>query len=230
MGAGGAAAQAQLAVDLAPAWEPLTLKEVPKIERPLDLFKRMDEKSYPHEAIASKTYDQMSTAQRDAIDNFTLDAYVPMRKIDSGMLIYNESYSLDTFNKVKAQVDEINAAFDKTPVFNEPVYRGLSALTEETVNKMLQNPEMHLEAVTSATYEPAQGLDFAHRAYDRGADAKYGVLFKIENPRGMLIENVSGIKKEREVLLKKGSKFKMTKVERFKDRGKNIVMVTMEGQ
>ena len=91
------------------------------------------------------------------------------------------------------------------------VYRGLSDVTREAIDKMLATSEVTFDAVTSTSRSPAIARDFASA---RRHKDRFSVMIVIDQKTGVGIERISKYRSEQEILMRKGSKLRVKKFEK----------------
>lgn len=112
----------------------------------------------------------------------------------------------------KAQAELMNKALDKLPKYqsNEMLYR-IENLTESEINRIYKTGKtVENKHFTSSTYD-------YNALRDAVLNRQFTVIIRIKSKNGRLIEELSTLKKEKEVLFKSNSKFTVEKIGNTQD-------------
>ena len=123
----------------------------------------------------------------------------------------------------------INDGLAKLPVVSQPVYRGLSNVSRDVMQRWLdkfnKGEKIGLgvsdkPGLASASWKPQIAESFAYRSDFFSRDGgEYGVIFEIHNHRGVAIEKISSFANESEVLIPASITFKIESVGLLKGSG-----------
>lgn len=98
------------------------------------------------------------------------------------------------------------------PVSERVVYRGLKGLDRAAFESILASEHVEMGAVSSTSWNPAIAKDFA--GLDIPDPGTHQIVFQLKTRSGRAIEEVSHFQGEREILLPKGTKFRVTRIYR----------------
>jgi len=184
----------------------------PKVSK-ADKAKLKSENAIAVKAALNSTEQLWTTLnenQQKAIEHFSSVDYVPINSyLRTGKVEnYDSSYVLDT-KEVKDRIKQMDSVFDKVELpENTTVYRGINMeLLEKMKDQLIPGNTLEFSAFTSTTHDENVAKTFA-----RGSK---NAIFEIRLPKGskaLSIENHSGFKKESEILLNRGMKFKVVEV------------------
>lgn len=154
------------------------------------------------EALANK----ITAEQRDAIREYSAGGtrFEAIRNADAGK-------SADP--SAVAQAKQINAAIAKAPKVEQTVYRGI-AVNRSTLQSIMKQKQIHIDALASSSRSAMEARRFVSDNVTRSVSRSYGVIFKIKQRSGASIDSMSPNKSEREVILPKGMKLRITKFTR----------------
>jgi hypothetical protein len=152
-----------------------------------------------------QVWHQLNTDQRNALQDYSTTGYTAINR-------YLRTGEVNPRNQSDAdkEVKKLDSVFEKASLpENFTVYRGID---ESVINAMKDNlkvgAEFALLGFTSTTYDEKIANNFS-----RGN--KKTAIIEIDLPKGakaLAIENHTQLKAEREVLLDRGMKFKVTEV------------------
>jgi hypothetical protein len=112
-----------------------------------------------------------------------------------------------TSESVKRWTHEIEQFMDKaTPAPRGIVYRGITGIREASIQKFLTEPTFHWDSTTSCSRKGATSESFAG-----GMTSKGDVFFAINHHSAVPVETISQHKSEKELLMRKGSTFRITR-------------------
>jgi hypothetical protein len=110
--------------------------------------------------------------------------------------------------KIQQRVKIMEQALDRARPFSGEVFRGMGGLTEEAFKSFVEAKTITWNALSSSSTIAEKGAQFAQRGGRR-------ILFRIKgNKTGIDIKNINGFDKEGEVVLRKGARYRVDKVER----------------
>lgn len=157
-----------------------------------------------------KLWQTLSDDQQRTIEHFSSVDYVPINSyLRTGKVEnYDKGYVLDT-KEVKDRIKNLDSVFDKVQLpENTTVYRGINMeLLAQMKDQLVPGNILEFKAFTSTTHDEDAAKTFA-----RGSK---NAIFEIRLPKGskaLSIEDHSGFKKESEILLNRGMKFKVAEV------------------
>jgi hypothetical protein len=108
---------------------------------------------------------------------------------------------------VKRWALEIGQFMDKaTPAPPGIVYRGITGIREASIQKFLTEPTFHWDATSSVSRKGSTSESFAG-----GMTSKGDVFFAINHRSAVPVETISQHKSEKELLMRKGSTFRITR-------------------
>lgn len=207
-----------------PPFADLPIDKVPKSPAPpegLDAYKAHQEAQ-----IA-----KLAPAEREAVYQFTNGYDWTIREIDKGHsddeIIagieahrakneegrkYTDTPAEHLAKAKKARTDLYKALDRMDPVSERTVLRGLRGLDAATFDAIRVASTVDMGAVSSNTWNAnvAHGFAGLHDA----EEGKHGVLFALKTRSAYAIEEISEFPEERELLLKKGTRFRVTRVYR----------------
>lgn len=162
------------------------------------------------EARSDKLASSLTPEQKAAIQHFTSgQGFEAIRHADKG----GEGASATA----QAQAKAINAALAKAPKVEQTVFRGI-AVNRETLHNIMRDKTITLDSMSSASRNALEARRFVSDNVKRNNIPKYnkpyGVILKIKQRSGASIDTMSHSKGEREVLLPKGMRLRVTKLSR----------------
>jgi hypothetical protein len=176
---------------------------------------------------------------------------------DSKARAYQENFKhasgTEHVQAAQQALDHVNDMFARTPPTPGVVYRGMKNVTPEVVEKILNSKTMTLDSMSSFSFNHGVGHDYAtgeqasKAAGDKGARAAVfgedkvmpngvAIVMRVSHKSGVNMMGASDFKKEQEVLLPKGAKFRLSNVTRegnfdahnLKNNDPPIIVVHME--
>jgi hypothetical protein len=133
----------------------------------------------------------------------------------------------------------INDGLTKLPTVFQPVYRGISNVSRDVMQRWLdkfnKGEKIGLgfsdkPGLASASWRPQIAENFAYRSDFFGLDGgEYGVIFEIHNHRGVAIEKISSFANESEVLIPASATFKIESVGLLKGSG-GVFHIRLRGE
>lgn len=162
----------------------------------------------------------LSPESRDAINQYSDEAYKDVRDFQLGKIDPSDP----RHEKAKEISDRLESALNAAPGKEATVYRGLSNLSESQYQAMLGGGEITLDTVTSTSENRRVSEDFVQK--DRpGARS---LMFQIQQKSGVSLANLSKYPTEKELLVKKGARFKVTGSEMITTKtGAKVQMLKM---
>lgn len=146
---------------------------------------------------------------------------------------YKDIRDTEKKGKTSPKTKAINEYIEKAPKFKGEISRGVNFRDEDTLNNFIKSAEngIELTAVSSYTSSNQIAKKFARgQSVDVGLEGKYGVIIKVaNNTKGVSISPFSFYKPEEEVIVPKGTKYKLKgkpKVNNYSDI--KIVTLTLE--
>lgn len=177
-----------------------------------------------------KWSQDLTTLERSSIREYTasIKGATDLRNVQKG------SSRLSSAKKavIQKKIDLMEDAFARAPQFKGTVHRGMSNLKTEFIDKLaVEGNVVEFNAFTSTSTASRVARDFG-RSGTSLLDKKKSrgwVEYKIKVNKGARIPNdVSAVSGLDEVLLSKGSKFKVTKVTRESVLGVDGAVIEME--
>ncbi len=201
------------------------LAELP-VASTADLNSIQDDVAEELRAATNRKRRTMSDAEQGAVSGYAGADYIDIRRIQKGEpLTYRDGqpYEPERALEVAETAAGLETAAEKltipNPTQHGPLYRGLPA-TDDMLDELLTHDEFVTSAMTSSSFDPAIAQEFTS-----GGGAKRAVLFKINSlDRGAAL--MGG---EREILLPKGEKFRITNRRRL-ENGTLLVDVEQVGK
>ena len=200
-----------------PATKPLKPVKKPK---PLAAGNRVDRAAY------EKTHREwragLKKEERDAIDFYTGDDEVArdMREADRGK----------GTAMAKEKLKHLYSALDKAPVYPGKLARGFHC-SEEEAKSFKAGQTIEINSITSFTKSRAAAVSYA--GYDMLETTPYdgpSVIFEVaDNKSGVDVSMLAGYEFEQEALVKKGTKYKVVKVEEREETRPRFSEITDEG-
>ena len=182
-----------------------------------------------------------SRPEVDAIQGFTYGYDWTIREIDKGrpaaeILAAINAHRAASPAKVFRETPEehlataqqyhrdIYAALHRmSPVSERFVYRGLSNLTTDVFNAILASEHVEIGALSSSSWNVGVADEFA--GTEIATPNAHSVIFKLKAKSARAIESISAFQAERELLLLKGSRFRVTRVYRPEGSGADAAAV-----
>ena len=128
----------------------------------------------------------------------------------------------EAYIKNRLRADIVNDGLSKLPGVTQPVYRGLSEVSKETLQRWLDKFQkgeviglgfLDKGGLASASWKPDVAKRFASRSdFLSLYGGQYGVFFEIQNHRGVSIESISSFARESEVLISGRTQFKIESI------------------
>lgn len=174
----------------------------PKVESPAVKAKKGDDIRVRTAAKHKLTRDEFKS-----IDNYTSITY-------STVIKYQRTGKGNAF--AKKQVEDLVAATKKLPKFKGTVYRGI-AVNKKTAQSIVKQKSVELKSFASTSKDLKVAKVFASARKSNDGTSSF-VEFHMRVKTGADIELLSSIRNEREVLLSKGTKFKVVDVEQIVDK------------
>jgi SPP1 gp7 family putative phage head morphogenesis protein len=148
-----------------------------------------------------------------AIQSWTGSKYPEMRAVQRGRTWYKDGDRVidmgpDELLEARRLSGNLNRALDEAPPFRSdwPLFRGMG-LTPENLKKLAKGEYIELKAMASSSIHSRTAHQFAARHID---GERLPVMLRVRNNQtGVSIMNVSGIKTEGEVLLRKGARYRV---------------------
>ncbi len=164
-------------------------------------------------------------AAKAAVTEFTGIAYGPIRDTERLTEARARAELGSRYAEAKAQSNAINKMFADAPAsFKSPgrVYRGIGLRNGITgINDFLGKSVLDLEATSSAS----TNVDISVHNFAERQGLPYQVLYVLDQASGISIEEISGIRGESEVLLRKGTQYRITKFERTRSRNGELLII-----
>lgn len=147
-----------------------------------------------------------SRAAYDGILAFTGMAYGPFRE-------YERTGAGDAYTK--RSVEAINKYLDRAPLYDGELFRGFAFEDRNKFDafmKSISSKNMELNAMSSFSKNPMIAEGFA----EGYGGAEYQVVMRVRKskPVGADISNISSVPYEEEVLVKKGTRFKIENIKK----------------
>ncbi len=190
-------------------------------EKNLGFFETLEEEDVANHLLDKGVFKDKETAAKTvkAIREFTEGEYEEMRKNERD-------------GKKDDRVEAINKNIfdnDEVPVYEGELWRGLSAnefsknpalkAAAEMLRTLKEGDELELDAMSSFTSDIDVAKNFAN-------NSSAGFIFNVKsNTKGKSIEGISKILGEKEVLVPKGSKYKIIGVSETKTISGKVVKV-----
>lgn len=167
-------------------------------------------KELPNRAPAQRGYDEKAREriahagvdERESIRAFTGSAYTSIRRYEMGSELGNVT--------AKERSQAIARAFKQTPPMPGTVYRGVHSISEGTIAKMLAEDTIEMGATSSTSRSPGVANKFAGAASSHYSAGDYKVVLVLKAKSTIAIETISSYPEEKELLLPKEAKFKVT--------------------
>lgn len=138
--------------------------------------------------------------QEKALSKWTGSGYDAIQAYQQGLYIPPEG-DMDALNELTTTLKDLLKATKTLPQYEGTVWRGLSRMNDVELDKFIKmkvgDVEV-LETITSSSIRKRIGKDFGGQ-----------VLYEIENAKGAYIGKLSNSPNEAEVLLNKGSKYRV---------------------
>jgi hypothetical protein len=164
---------------------------------------------------------KLTQQEYQAIKDFTGSAYTAVRKYERGEYPGAPPH-------VVAQAKHINTAIEKHSVdFDGVLHRGIDNLSKETCAKILGQPVVQFDSMNSTSRRVSVADGFSYSS--KFADAGYAIRFEIHKANGLVVEHVSGIKSEHEVILGAGTNYVVKRVWVDPGTGGKKFVVEVEG-
>lgn len=141
-----------------------------------------------------------------------------------GTVDFDAEYGSRRVSLTRKQMgDRLQAAIESAPQFNGTVYRGMS-LSSADLAALRPGKTMTMKAISSSSQKASVALDFA------AGGGKGAVILKLHTKRGAKLPGrLSEFAGEKEVLLPKGAKYKITRVRKQTYRGEEVTVVVAQG-
>jgi hypothetical protein len=164
-----------------------------------------------------------SRASARAVNAFSDEDYEKIRKA--------EYAGIET-----SQTKAINRYLDKMPKFEGEIFRGRQYKTQQDIDNLVrrlkEGDDYELPAMSSFSSDIETATTFAVEGAYGLAEAKFSmaVIFKVaSNKSGVTIKNISANQEEDEVLVKKGTRYKINgTIETLDHKGKKVTIVPLK--
>ena len=237
----GAPAPSPAVVGPPPA-PPPALEDLPEEDLPPPALPPEGVKAY--EAHLDAQFDKIAPEESIAVQRFTRGYDWAIREVDKGtsdaeIIAGIEAHRAKAPGKKFAETpaehlelarvyrrDLYTALAKMEPVSPRVVYRGLTKLDKATFDAIRSSATIEIGAVSSTTWN----VDVAKSFADLGVQdpGTHGILFALKARSAVGIETVSHFREERELLLKKGVRFRVTKIYRPTEDASAVVIEAEE--
>ena len=216
-----------------PAYRPAPFKDLPV--EPLPKTEQPPEGAKGYLAFQKEQLAKCSAGEVKAIRSFTHGFDWTIREIDKGRSTDEILAGITAerarmpgrkwrttpeqhLEQAKAYHRDLYSALRRmAPVSERTVLRGLRALDAATFKAILASEHVEIGAVSSASWDLNVAAHFAEVPY--ATDGAHSVLFKLKAKSARAIESVSKHRDERELLLMKGTRFRVVRVYRPEGAG-----------
>lgn len=182
--------------------------------------------------------NMLTSSERAAITKYTGSTYSLIR--DAHFLSPEQWYdkwsklasvAVDDYFRFRQLAVHIDTAFQKLVNVAGPegqvaeVYRGMRNMPKALVEQIINAPAFEWQGFTSASW----ATEVAERFATTGGDDQLGVVFIMKTrpetaSLRMGIEPISGLKDERELLLQRGTRFRITDVKQDSSNPKRVIV------
>jgi SPP1 gp7 family putative phage head morphogenesis protein len=157
-----------------------------------------------HKADVKKYFDNVATKdQKDALSIYTGISYKTINDLLRDKLPITNS-------KLSKRITDLTSLLKKAPKFTGEAYRGMNFSAEKYelfMKRMIKGNDFKDLGFMSSSFSKTAAFDVGDN----------GVEFIIKSKNGVCVEDYSQIKKEKEILFNRGSKFKIEDV-RIEDK------------
>jgi SPP1 gp7 family putative phage head morphogenesis protein len=158
-------------------------------------------------AAARKLEKALPMAQREAIRAFTGNAFSDMRELDKDPTAEIGGDGYGTKEELLAHLAAIREAFKVAKPFPGVAYRGLADVTEEAYASLMTATEFSTDALSSASRAYSLAKEYADQG---GGSTVRAVILVLMQKSGIPVEVISKFDNEKEILIPKGVKFRVT--------------------
>ena len=225
-----------------PPAPPPALEDLPEEDLPPPALPPEGVKAY--EAHLDAQFDKIAPEESIAVQRFTKGYDWAIREVDKGtsdaeIIAGIEAHRAKAPGKKFAETpaehlelakvyrrDLYTALAKMEPVSPRVVYRGLTKLDKATFDAIRSSATIEIGAVSSTTWN----VDVAKSFADLGVQdpGTHGILFALKARSAVGIETASHFREERELLLKKGVRFRVTKIYRPTEDASAVVIEAEE--
>lgn len=153
--------------------------------------------------------------------NFTGSDYRPIRIVEQVKTPEEAYRHVDfkgrtdfegTYEEHKRSADSLERFFEKATPTPCTVYRGMHGLPDDVMSKLLANPHFEMSASTSTSRTPdvAMQSNFGNIHEYSQSSTDNRVLMILKQRTAVAVETISSVKHENELLIRKGTKFRVT--------------------
>lgn len=177
--------------------------------------------------LVKRVLSTRDRSSREAIEDFTDEAYTKIRAIErlTDAEALKQGYSLEEIAKNRRASKDIERAFSGGGLVQCDAYRGIADLGKADVTKLLQMKEITLGGTTSSSWDPKVAHHFSNREWAEEDSEDYSVMYRIRVKNGLPVEAISTKAEEREILLKNGTRYRVTGFSKMSD---NYIMMDIE--
>lgn len=193
-------------------------------------------------AAMSRELAKLDIDQEEAVKRFTHGYDWAIREIDKGLTdaqvlagieAHRAASPLKIWDETPAQHlaaakryhRDLMAGLDAmTPMSERIVYRGLGDLDREVFDAIRTSAHIDIGAVSSTSWNVEIAKSFA----GVGDSEKCSVLLQLKTRSGYAIEQISRYESERELLVRKGVRYRVTKVSRVDEAPDRAVLIEAE--
>lgn len=168
-----------------------------------------------------------------AVERYTGSEYRAIR--DAGAMTeaeWKKKHGGSQYDHFRDLHDRIDRGFDKGSTDIEDRitdgYRGINSVSRSVVEKLAAAKTFEVEALSSVSWDPAIARTFGHD----GSGSTFAVLFHYKFKKGtrnkLAVEAESMHESEKELLLRKGAKFRIVSAHRMEGRNQTLLLVLEE--
>lgn len=160
---------------------------------------------------------KLSSDEVKAVNGFTRGNYRYMRAYQAGDKNKLEKFPEKTRQSVEKEEADFQKALDADGKFEGTVYRGMNFSTKENLNAFLKSKVITMNADSSGTIDRSIASNFA-------SQGQFELVMEIKSKTAVSIENLSSFRQEKELILRKGTKYAVKK----KKTAKGVTVVQLE--
>jgi|GEM_PF-727292 len=172
-------------------------------------------------AESGYTLNEAGTLYRSQPDRYG-DQHVRTPEELAKQFLHGASSAADHTERAQQAIEHLNGIFRDVPPTPGTVYRGLKQVPPRVVEKMLNSQTFTLDSMTSFSDHRDVATQFASlekEDLDRGATAAvlphgFDAVIRVQHKSGVTVSGASEYQNEAEVLLPKGTRFRIRSVKR----------------
>ncbi len=146
----------------------------------------------------------LNDSEKKSINNFTKGDYKFIRPYQAGDITKLDKFSPEIRSRVAKETVNFQDGLNKDGLYDGTVYRGMNFSDKASLNKFLKSKTIEMESDSSSSISKETAAGFA-------SQGRESLLLEIKSKTAVSVENLSSFRSERELILRKGSKYAVGK-------------------